>query len=83
MNSFERQEHRSEPIRTWQARDQQVADLAFCKKTNRLVSHVLALSTDACLETTIMKPNVVLSYFGRDHAQRSVAFLSLATLGTR
>ena len=70
MNSFENVTSR------WQTSH-------FCKKTNRLVSHVLALSTDACLETTIMKPNVVLSYFGRDLAQRSVAFLSLATLGTR
>ena len=36
MNSFERQEHRSEPISTWQARDQQVADLAFLQKNKPL-----------------------------------------------
>ena len=83
MNSFERQEHRSEPISTWQARDQQVAGLTFLQKKQTAWCQVLALSTDACLDTTIMKPNVVLSCFGRDHAQRSLAFLSLATLETR
>ena len=36
MNSFERQAHSREPISTWQARDQQVAGLAFLQKNKPL-----------------------------------------------
>ena len=36
MNSFEWQEHESEPISTWQARNQQVAGLAFLQKNKPL-----------------------------------------------
>ena len=36
MNSLEWQEHESEPISTWQARNQQVAGLAFLHKNKPL-----------------------------------------------
>ena len=55
----------------------------LCKKTNRLVSNACAFYRCVLRDITVMKPSVVLSYFGRDHAQRSVAFLSFATLETR
>ena len=83
MNSFERREHRSEPISTWQARDQQVADLAFLQK-NKPLGVTRAYAFYRCvLRDNDYEAQVVLSYFGRDLAQRSVAFLLLATLGTR
>ena len=60
-----------------------MAGLAFLQKINRLVSNACAFYRCVLRDITVMKPSVVLSYFGRDHVQRSVAFLSFATLETR
>ena len=56
--------------------------LHFCQK-NRLVSSACAFYRCLLTDKTIMNPNVVLSCFGLDHAERSIAFLSFAPLETR
>ena len=81
MNSFDKNIRASRSGRgrhvtsRWQASD-------FCKK-NRLVSSACAFYIFLLTDKTIMNPNVVLSCFGLDRAECSIAFLSFVPLETR